>query len=161
MGRDMAREVERKFLVSGEGWREEADRGTELSQFYLAAEPDRSVRVRTKRGAAPILTVKLGSGARERDEFEYAIPEADAAEMRAYARGRVVEKTRYHVHHLGRLFEVDVFHGGLDGLIVAELETEEDVPDEALPSWIGREVTGDPGYYNASLALRGLPEGCA
>lgn len=157
----MAREVERKFLVSGEGWRDEADGGTELSQFYLTAEHDRSVRVRLKAGAAPILTVKLGSGAREREEFEYAIPHDDATDMRAYARGRVVEKTRYHVHHLGRLFEVDVFHGSLDGLVVAELETEEDVPDDALPSWLGREVTGEAGYYNSSLALRGLPESAA
>lgn len=154
----MAREVERKFLVSGDGWRQEADRGIIMSQFYLVAEPDRSLRVRLADGSLPILTVKLGSDQRARDEFEYEIPEADAADMRAFARGRVIEKTRYDVRHAGRLYEVDVFHGDLDGLIVVELETEEDVPDDALPAWIGREVTGDPAYYNASLAQSGPPE---
>jgi adenylate cyclase len=153
----MAREVERKFLVSGDAWRAASDDGIEMSQFYLVAEPDRSVRVRMK-DAAAILTVKLGAGPRVRDEFEYEIPRADADDMRTHARGRLIRKTRHHVRHRGHVYEVDVFHDDLEGLVVAELETEDDVPDGDLPPWLGREVTDEPAYYNAALATRGLPD---
>jgi len=105
-----------------------------------------------------MLTLKFGSTARERDEFEYPIPLAEAQEMLAFAIGRVIEKTRHHVRHRGYLYEVDVFGGLLAGLVVAELETPEDVPDEMLPAWLGREVTGESRFYNASLALGGIPE---
>ncbi|RUV60433.1 CYTH domain-containing protein, partial [Mesorhizobium sp. M5C.F.Ca.IN.020.14.1.1] len=103
------------------------------------------------------LTLKFGSKVRERDEFEYPIPLAEAEEMQAFAIG-VIEKTRHHVRHRGHLYEVDVFGGMLAGLVVAELETPEDVPDEMLPDWLGREVTGEQRFYNASLALGGIPE---
>jgi len=79
-------------------------------------------------------------------------------EMLDFAIGRVIEKTRHHVRHRGYLYEVDVFGGMLAGLVVAELETPEDVPDEMLPAWLGREVTGESRFYNASLALGGIPE---
>ena len=77
--------------------------------------------------------------------------------MLAFAVGHVIEKTRHHVRHGGYLYEVDVFGGDLEGLVLAELETPDDVPDAALPPWLGREVTGQPAYYNASLALSGRP----
>lgn len=153
----MAKEIERKFLVSGEGWRGNVEQATELRQFYLVATQDRSVRIRVKDNAKAKLTLKFGSQARIRDEFEYAIPLAEVEEMRGFAVGRVVEKTRHHVRHKGHLYEVDVFGGALAGLVIAELETEDDVPDSDLPAWLGREVTGEAGYYNASLALDGLP----
>jgi adenylate cyclase len=152
----MAKEVERKFLVRGEGWRALAEAAVSIRQFYLDAEPDRSVRVRIREGAA-LLTLKFGVHARIRDEFEYAIPLADAEEMANFAIGDVVEKTRYHVRHGGYLYEVDVFAGELAGLVMAELETPEDVPDSALPAWLGREVTGRAEFYNASLARNGRP----
>ena len=77
--------------------------------------------------------------------------------MQAFALGRVIEKTRHHVRHGGYLYEVDVFEGELAGLIIAELETPDIVPDEDLPSWLGSEVTQDGRYYNASLALGEKP----
>lgn len=154
----MAKEVERKFLVSSEDWRRMAGPGTSMSQFYLVAEPDRSVRVRRSEGAAPVLTMKLGQDGRSRDEFEYALSVADAEAMRVHARGRPVEKTRYEVRHKGHVYEVDVFGGNLDGLVMAELETEDEVADADLPPWLGREVTGEAAYLNASLALHGPPE---
>jgi adenylate cyclase len=154
----MGKEVERKFLVSGAEWRNLVEADIRIRQFYLDAAPGRSVRVRISDDASAKLTLKFGSKARERDEFEYPIPLAEAKEMQAFAIGHVIEKTRHHVRHLGHLYEVDVFGGMLAGLVVAELETPEDVPDEMLPDWLGREVTGESRFYNASLAFEGIPE---
>ncbi|BCG69685.1 adenylate cyclase [Mesorhizobium sp. 113-1-2] len=154
----MVKEVERKFLVSSTAWRGLVEADIRILQFYLATAPGRTVRIRISDGASAKLTLKFGSGARERDEFEYPIPLADAVEMLDFAVGRVIEKTRHHVRHRGYLYEVDVFGGALAGLVVAELETPEDVPDEMLPDWLGREVTGEQKFYNASLALGGIPE---
>jgi len=154
----MGKEVERKFLVSSTAWRELVETDIRIRQFYLAAAPGRTVRIRISDGVSARLTLKFGSRARERDEFEYPIPLAEAEEMLAFAIGRVIEKTRHHVRHRGYLYEVDVFGGPLTGLVVAELETPEDVPDEMLPDWLGREVTGEQKFYNASLALGGIPE---
>jgi adenylate cyclase len=154
----MVKEIERKFLVSGNEWRDLVEAYIRIRQFYLAAAPGRSVRVRISDGGSAKLTLKFGSKARERDEFEYPIPLAEAEEMLAFAIGRVIEKTRHHVRHRGYLYEVDVFGGMLSGLVVAELETPEDVPDGMLPDWLGREVTGEQRFYNASLALGEIPE---
>lgn len=154
----MVKEIERKFLVSGAQWRDLVEADIRIRQFYLAAAPGRSVRVRISDGASAKLTLKFGSRGRERDEFEYPIPLAEAEEMLAFAIGHVIEKTRHHVRHRGYLYEVDVFGGVLSGLVVAELETPEGVPDEMLPDWLGREVTGEQRFYNASLALEGIPE---
>lgn len=157
----MAKEVERKFLVSGSEWQDAVEDRIRMLQYYLAASPGRTVRLRISNGTAAMLTLKFGTGVGERDEFEYPVPLADAVEMMGFALGRVIEKTRHHVRHRGHLYEVDVFGGALAGLVIAELETPEDVPDEMLPPWLGREVTGEPHYYNASLALGGLPETAA
>ena len=154
----MGKEVERKFLVSGTAWRDLAEAHIRILQFYLAAGPGRTMRVRISDGTSAKLTLKFGGKARERDEFEYPIPLPEAVEMLDFAIGRVIEKTRHHVRHRGYVYEVDVFGGPLAGLVVAELETPEDVPDEMLPDWLGREVTGEQKFYNASLALEGIPE---
>ncbi|RUW89132.1 CYTH domain-containing protein [Mesorhizobium sp. M7A.F.Ca.US.010.02.1.1] len=154
----MGKEVERKFLVTSTAWRELAEASIRILQFYLAAGPGRTVRIRISDGGSAKLTLKFGSKARERDEFEYSIPLSEAVEMLDFAIGRVIEKTRHHVRHRGYLYEIDVFGGPLAGLVIAELETPEDVPDEMLPDWLGREVTGESKFYNASLALGGIPE---
>lgn len=154
----MGKEVERKFLVTSSAWRSLAEADIRIRQFYVAAQPGRTVRVRISDGRSAELTLKFGDRARERDEFEYPIPLHEAEELMAFAIGRVIEKTRHHVRHRGYLYEVDVFGGVLSGLVVAELETPEDVPDEMLPDWLGREVTGESRFYNASLALGGIPE---
>ncbi|RWD96790.1 CYTH domain-containing protein [Mesorhizobium sp.] len=154
----MGKEVERKFLVSDPAWRSLVEADIRIRQFYVAAQPGRTVRVRISDGRSAELTLKFGDRARERDEFEYPIPLHEAEELMTFAIGRVIEKTRHHVRHRGYLYEVDVFGGVLSGLVVAELETPEDVPDEMLPDWLGREVTGEQKFYNASLALGEIPE---
>jgi len=153
----MAKEVERKFLVAGDAWRGASTSSSRIEQFYLAIAEGRSVRIRIKDGAKAFITLKFGLNAKVRDEFEFPIPVDDAREMRAFALGHIIDKTRYLVPHHGYAFEVDVFHGDLDGLVLTELETPDDLANTALPSWLGREVTGESGYYNASLARLGRP----
>lgn len=157
----MAKEIERKFLVNGPEWRTLVSDKLEIRQFYLASHSGRSVRVRITNGVKAKLTLKFGEQGRERDEFEYPIPLSDAATMEQFAIGNVIEKTRHHVSHRGHLYEVDVFHGALSGLIIVELETPEQVPAAMLPGWLGREVTGEAEYYNSSLALGDVPEAVA
>lgn len=128
-----------------------------IAQFYLFAEPDRSARVRIRDGREATVTFKFGDHGRHREEFEYSVPIADAEEMRAFAIGRVIAKSRHHVPWRGYVYEVDVFEGDLDGLVVVELETADEVAESDLPPWLGREVTGESAYYNASLALYGKP----
>src|SRR5688572_22500797 len=107
----MAKEVERKFLVDGNGWRSLSEAAVPIRQFYLAANAGRSVRVRVNDGKSAVLTLKFGSHGRERDEFEYPIPLDDAEQLVEFAVGRVIEKTRHHIRHSGYLYEVDVFSG--------------------------------------------------
>lgn len=154
----MAKEIERKFLVKNSDWRAMADAGIEISQFYLMSGEARSARVRVKGGKTAVLTLKFGGAQRVRDEFEYAIPLTDAEAMKALSIGTVIAKTRHHVKHGGLVWEVDRFHDALDGLVIAEIETANEHDDTDLPDWVGAEVTGDGAYYNASLAMNGLPE---
>jgi CYTH domain-containing protein len=154
----MAKEIERKFLVSSSAWRDFVEAEIRIRQFYLAAAPGRTIRIRISDGASAMLTLKFAGLERGRDEFEYPVPLAEAEEMAAFALGRVIEKTRCHVSHRGHLYEIDVFAGRLAGLVVAELETPDDVPADMLPDWLGREVTDESRYYNASLALGEVPE---
>ncbi|MFE0013500.1 CYTH domain-containing protein [Mesorhizobium sp. NPDC059054] len=154
----MAKEVERKFLIRDEGWRKAVERSVAITQFYLAISSERSIRMRISDGKTAKLTLKFGSDLRVRDEFEYSVPLAEAREMMAFAIGNIIRKTRHHVRHCGYEYEVDVFNDVLDGLEVAELETQDSVPDALLPAWLGREVTGELRFSNASLALNGFPE---
>lgn len=153
----MAKEIERKFLVTDPAWRRDAEAAIRIQQFYLASAPGRNVRIRISDGVNATLTLKFSGPGRGRDEFEYAIPLAEAEEMRAFAIGRVIEKTRHHVRHLGYLYEVDEFRGDLAGMVIAELETPDEVPDDRLPPWLGPDVTHEIRYYNAQLALAGSP----
>lgn len=156
----MPTEIERKFLVAGDGWRAAAlGPGLRLRQGYLpnggGAEAP-VVRVRLA-GTQGFLTIK-GPGLLARAEFEYAIPAADAEAMLAtLCLPPVLEKTRTRVGHGGLVWEVDEFGGALAGLVLAEVElaSAEQVP--ALPDWVGREVTGDPRYMNNRLARAAAP----
>jgi CYTH domain-containing protein len=154
----MAKEIERKFLVKDESWQGAVEARISMVQFYLVISAERSIRLRITNGKAAKLTLKFGSDLSERDEFEYGVPMEEASEMMAFAVGSVIRKTRHHVHHQDHLYEVDVYSGDLAGLVVAELETPDRVPDDMLPGWIGPEVTGEIRYSNASLALNGFPE---
>ncbi|RUM23823.1 CYTH domain-containing protein [Rhizobium vallis] len=148
----MAKEIERKFLVRSDGWRSAVETKSVLRQGYIASMDDRSVRVRTLDGKKARLTIKIGRSAITRDEFEYDIPVADAEELLQNASGIVIEKTRYRVPHEGFVWEVDVFAGEHRGLVIAEVEMSSETDSPGLPSWLGREVTGDVRYSNQALA---------
>lgn len=147
----MATEIERKFLVVGEGWRDGARRSERLRQGYIANSGTASVRVRVGEGRA-WLNIKAMVVGPARDEFEYEIPLADGETLLArLAAGDPIDKTRYWVEHGGHEWEIDEFHGANEGLLVAEIELDD--VDEAFPrpDWIGGEVTELPRYYNVSL----------
>jgi CYTH domain-containing protein len=148
----MAKEIERKFLVRSDGWRSGAETKSVLRQGYIASMEDRSVRVRIIDRKTARLTTKIGRSTMTRDEFEYEIPVADAEEMLGAAIGVVIEKTRYRVPYEGYIWEVDVFAGQHRGLVIAEVEMGAETENPALPTWLGREVTGDFRYSNQALA---------
>ena len=145
----MGIEIERKFLVVGDGWRQAP--AVPYAQGYLNRDKQRTVRVRVVEDSA-WLTVKGASTGATRAEFEYPIPVADARELLAQCDGPLVRKLRRVVVHAGARWEIDEFQGDNAGLIVAEIElAAEDAPFER-PAWLGAEVTHDPRYFNSSLA---------
>lgn len=154
----MAKEIERKYLVTNSAYREAAVSSTPIRQGYLSRDPARTVRIRLK-GDRAYLTVKGFTHGCVRDEWEYPIPVADAREMLdSLADGMVLSKTRYVVPVGDLAWEVDEFHGSLAGLVVAEVELPSaDCVIDVLPAFVGREVTGDSRYYNSSLAEGIIP----
>lgn len=146
----MPQEIERKFLVNGEDWRLAA-RGTPYRQGYLSTVPERSVRVRVIRDKG-YLTIKGITVGAARAEYEYEIPVVEAGEMLDNLCERpLIEKIRYRLEHHGLTWEVDEFDGDNAGLIIAEVELDDEDQAITLPDWVGKEVTGDRRYYNASL----------
>ena len=146
----MALEIERKFLVANDGWRELAH-GVAYRQGYLCADRKRTVRVRIA-GDKGYLTIKGPTKGIARSEYEYAIPLADAcALLDQLCPQPQIEKKRYTIRHCGNIWEVDEFFGGNKGLIVAEIELEREDQAFERPDWIGAEVTSDPRYSNAAL----------
>ncbi len=144
-------EIERKFLVDGDAWRNEVTETLVLRQGYLATDPRCAVRVRLS-GACASLTIKGERTGGAAPEFEYAIPEQDAVAMLdLLAQKPLIEKKRHLIPCGGFVWEVDEFHGQNQGLIIAEIEMASPDQPFPLPSWIGREVTGEARYYNASL----------
>jgi CYTH domain-containing protein len=150
----MSREIERKFLVRGDGWRP-GPPGVRQRQGYLSVE-DPTVRVRIEEGRAT-LAVKGAQEGLTRAEFEYEIPLADAEEMLSLC-AFAVEKTRYVREFGGRRWEVDVFHGANEGLVTAEIELSDEGESFALPLWVGAEVSHDPRYRVAQLSRRPFRE---
>ena len=148
--RVMGEEIERKFLVSGEAWRETAE-GTRYRQGFLSTELERTVRVRVA-GTRGSITVKGKSVGARRAEFEYEIPVADAERMLdTLCKRPLIEKVRYTLAIDAHTWEIDVFEGDNAGLVVAEIELRRE--DEAFerPEWVGDEVTDDPRYFNSNL----------
>jgi adenylate cyclase len=148
----MGLEIERKFLVTGDAWRSAVTSSRRLRQGYLALDAQINVRVRTD-GKQSWLTIKGEGEGISRPEFEYEIPPADAENLLAMCRGRVVEKTRHHVPAGDHLWEIDEFDGRNRGLVVAELELRDDAESFGRPPWLGSEVSEDPRYLNANLAM--------
>jgi len=148
----MGIEIERKFLVHGEGWRQQASAQTRFSQGYLSRDPARTVRVRIA-GEQAFLTIKGATTGASRAEFEYGIPLADARQLLAISDGPGVEKIRHLCPHEGMTWEVDEFLGANAGLVVAEIELQSEGQAFGRPAWLGEEVTGDARYVNANLAV--------
>lgn len=155
----MAQEIERKFLTAGDSWKSLVDSSARLQQGYLSTSSKATVRVRIYDGSRAVLTLKGKQEGISRAEFEYAIPLEDARELMEMAKPNVIEKRRYKVPYQDHVWEVDVFEGLHEGLTLAEVEmqsTDEHVP---LPPWVGREVSDDDRYANASLSRSpGVPE---
>lgn len=155
----MAKEIERKFLVASDDWREKARMGKSFRQAIIFSEGNRTVRIRAIDRKRARLTIKIGiNGHLSRHEFEYDVPIKDAEELLALANGQAITKTRYEVKHARHVWEIDVYGGDLEGLVVAEVEMTSEKESPELPGWLGREVTGDPRYSNQALAEGSLPE---
>ena len=146
----MALEIERKFLITDSSWKSTSDQGIFIKQGYLVSEVDKVVRIRVH-GEKGILTIKGSTVGMTRTEYEYEIPLADAFELLALCGDNVIEKTRYGIDFAGNTWEIDVFQGRNKGLEVAEVELVSEDQKVDLPTWVGKEVTHDPRYYNACL----------
>ena len=147
------KEIERKFLVANDAWKQAKCIGQrELKQAYLLRGSDRSVRIRVTDNMA-FFTIKLGTGL-TRSEFEYEIPQNEANDIIIEAGLPCLHKTRYYIQNGIDTWELDVFHGALEGLLVAELELSDEAQEFAKPNWLGEEVTFDPAYLNSNLIER-------
>jgi CYTH domain-containing protein len=148
----MALEIERKFLVKDDRWRQEAT-GTPYCQAYiLTQQPGKTVRIRTV-GDHAFLTLKGKTDGYTRLEFEYEIPLADGQLMLdKLCDSPKISKIRYKVPFKGLIWEIDEFLGDNQGLILAEVELQQADQPLAKPDWIGKEVTADLRYYNSNLA---------
>lgn len=160
-------EIERKFLVISDAFKSQATGSYEIMQGYLCKEPGKTIRVRI-RDTRAFLTIKsslLRDGI-AKFEWEKEIELSDAKELMQICLPGVISKTRYIIPVTGdglpvtgkglpvtgeRKWEVDVFHGRLDGLVLAEIELGDENEPVSLPDWIGEEVTGQPQYYNANM----------
>jgi len=147
----MGVEIERKFLLRNNDWRSLADAGTRFRQGYLCEAGPGSVRIRIE-GEQANINIKSATLNMSRLEYEYPVPLEDAQHMLDHVCIKpLIEKTRFHIHHQGKLWEVDVFSGDNAGLIVAEVELLHVDEVIELPQWVGEEVTEDKRYYNVCL----------
>jgi len=147
----MGKEIERKFLVRGTPW--ESSKGITVRQGHLSMDEERVVRVRTA-GEKGFLTIKGRAQGLIRPEYEYEIPLQDAVEMlNNLCMGHLIEKIRYRLEHRGMIWEIDLFKGDNQGLVVAEVELESEDQEVQLPEWVGKEVSGDHRYLNVNLAI--------
>ena len=150
----MNREIERKFLVKGDFEKEVTCR-KRIVQGYICAEKDRAVRVRIQ-GEECFLTIKGASdeSGLSRYEFEQQITQTDAEELLKLCLPGIIDKVRHWISVGNHIWEVDVFRGDNEGLVLAEIELSSEEETFELPTWAGEEVTGDPRYYNAMLSQK-------
>jgi len=146
----MGKEIERKYLVDLAAWKPQGE-GIHFKQGYLNSQKERVVRVRIE-GTKAKLTIKGLTTGVTRSEFEYAIPVEDAALLLDnLCEQPLIDKHRHKEEHHGKLWEIDVFHGGNEGLVVAEIELASEQEAITLPAWVGAEVSSDPRYFNSNL----------
>jgi CYTH domain-containing protein len=146
----MGTEIERKFLVKPGAW-VPTDAGTHFRQGYLNSQKERVVRVRIE-GHVAKLTIKGLTRGISRSEFEYPIPVPDANALHDHlCEQPLIDKHRHVERHDGLTWEIDVFHGDNDGLVLAEVELPSADTPLTPPAWAGEEVSGDPRYFNSNL----------
>ncbi len=151
-------EIERKFLVSHLSFLSLATKKSRIVQGYLNSNPERTVRVRIK-GNKGFLTIK-GKGNESgttRMEWEKEISLQEAEQLLTLCEKGIIEKTRYEIPVGNHTFEVDLFAGDHEGLVLAEIELESENEDFTKPDWLAKEVTGDERYYNAYLSNHPYP----
>lgn len=145
-------EIERKFLVNKERWNlVEKPKINRIKQGYLLTDPNKTIRVRLKNTKGYITIKGLSVGA-TRQEFEYEIPRKDAEQLLEKFSVSNLEKNRYEILYKGKLWEVDEFLGDNSGLIIAEIELNNESEIFELPNWIEKEVTDNKQYYNVNIA---------
>jgi adenylate cyclase len=146
-------EIERKFLVKSDTFKAEAFKKTKIKQGFLSTHKERTVRVRLKNDIG-FLTVKGQSTADglSRFEWEKEITKADAEALLKLCEPTIIEKERYEVKVKNHTFEIDVFFGDNEGLIMAEVELETENETFEKPHWLGKEVTGQIKYYNSQIS---------
>jgi adenylate cyclase len=152
---DAKREIERKFLVSGNAWRKKAGAPSHIVQGYLARGRQATIRVRIKDGKSSTITIKSRETGASRAEFEYRVPLRDARTLLELCGRSRLEKQRYTLAQGKLTWEIDVFAGAHEGLVLAEIELSSPDQPVRLPPWIGREVTADLSYRNSNLARAG------
>ena len=149
----MGVEIERKFLVNKEKWElVEKPKGNHFRQGYLVTDPTKTIRVRIT-DSSSYLTIKGISVGATRQEFEYEIPKVDAEQLLNQFAVSDVKKIRYEILFDGKIWEVDEFFGENLGLLLAEIELENESDIVELPDWIEREVTNEENYYNSNLSI--------
>ena len=146
-------EIERKFLVTSEAFKNEAHKRMRIVQGFLNTHPERTVRIRIQ-GNDGFITVKGKSNKSglSRFEWEKQIPLAEAEELLHLCEPGIIQKTRYEISIDSYTFEVDDFMGENEGLIIAEIELGSENEPFSIPEWLGEEVTGDVKYYNSNLS---------
>ncbi len=149
----MAIEIEHKFLLANEDWRQHIQKSVKYKQGYLSSQPTSSIRVRISDKHA-WLNIKSATIGTERLEFEYEIPLSDADEIITILCSKpLIEKIRHFVPNDHNIWEIDEFEGDNQGLIVAEIELSKAGQIFTKPHWLGAEVTQDLRYYNNNLAV--------
>lgn len=150
----MATEIERKYLLKDSSWKELADKGTHYSQGYLVGSKNASVRVRIE-GERSFINIKSATIGITRQEFEYEVPLDDAKEMlETLCEKPLIDKVRYLIKIEAHVWEIDVFLGDNEGLVVAEIELKHKDESFMKPDWLGKEVSDDERYYNICLVKK-------
>lgn len=147
-------ETERKFLTNSKLLKVLAtSKGTKIMQGYVYSSPQKTIRIRVAENKGYI-TLKGESKGFSRPEFEYEVPANEAVEMLNIFAHNVIEKVRYKIEHTGNTWEVDVFEGKNKGLVIAEIELNNEDEKFEIPNWVENEVTGNKKYYNSYLAQK-------
>ncbi|MBP1583829.1 MAG: CYTH domain-containing protein [Victivallales bacterium] len=149
-------EIEHKFLVADDSWRQFASRSVHVVQGYFThGGGEYSLRVRIVEDREAKLSIKSQGTGLSRSEYEYPIPLEDARAMfREFCGTRIIDKRRFYIEAAPFLWEIDEFGGANAGLVLAEIEIPSEDAEFVKPSWLGREVTGDIRYLNETLAFR-------